>query len=89
MASRATTPPSGTGDRVPLYSLLAGNAISQVGNSITILAGPWFVLQATGSAAKTVIVAAALAIGAVSPRSWVDRSSTALASDERASPPTW
>lgn len=27
-------------DEIPLYSLLAGNAISQVGNSMTILAGP-------------------------------------------------
>jgi len=54
-------------NRTPLYSLLGGNAISQVGNSITILAGPWFVLQTTGSATKTGIVAAALAIGAVIP----------------------
>jgi MFS family permease len=53
--------------RIPLSFWLAGNAISQVGNTMTILAGPWFVLQTTGSAAKTGIVAAALAIGAVIP----------------------
>jgi predicted MFS family arabinose efflux permease len=46
-------------NRVPLYALLAGNAISQVGNSMTILAGPWFVLQTTAD-----LVSAAL-IGAV------------------------
>ena len=60
-------PRTAAADRRPLYALLAGNAVSQVGNSITILAGPWFVLQTTGSAAKTGIVAAALAIGAVIP----------------------
>ena len=73
--------------RRPLYALLAGNAISQVGNSMTILAGPWFVLQTTGSAAKTGIVAAALAMGAVIPRSWADRSSIGLGSDGRATRP--
>jgi MFS family permease len=65
---KTTTPeskPPEPNDRIPLYSLLGGNAISQVGNSITILAGPWFVLQTTGSAAKTGIVAAALTLGAV------------------------
>ena len=34
---------------------------------MTIVAGPWFVLQTTGSAAKTGLVSAALAIGAVVP----------------------
>lgn len=53
---KKTTPeskPLEANDRTLLYALLGGNAISQVGNSITILAGPWFVLQTTGSAAKT------------------------------------
>ena len=38
---------------LPLYSLFLANAISLVGNVITLIAIPWFVLQTTGSAAKT------------------------------------
>lgn len=38
---------------LPLYSLFLANAISLVGNVITMIAIPWFVLQTTGSAAKT------------------------------------
>jgi len=40
-------------NRTPLYALFAANAISMVGNVLTTLAIPWFVLQTTGSAAKT------------------------------------
>ena len=40
-------------NRLPLYALLAANGISTVGNMLTLLAIPWFVLQTTGSAAKT------------------------------------
>jgi MFS family permease len=43
------TPPS----KIPFASLLAANTISAVGNTLTMLAIPWFVLQTTGSAAKT------------------------------------
>lgn len=39
--------------RLPVYALLGANAISQTGNVITGLAVPWFVLQTTGSPAKT------------------------------------
>lgn len=39
--------------RAPLVGLLAANAISITGNRITQLAIPWFVLQTTGSVAKT------------------------------------
>lgn len=46
--------------RVPIYALVAGTAISSVGNQITALAVPWFVLQTTGSAARTGITAAAV-----------------------------
>jgi MFS family permease len=42
--------------RVPLGALLAANAISITGNRITQLAIPWFVLQTTGSVAKTGLV---------------------------------
>jgi MFS family permease len=38
---------------LPLYSLFAANAISLTGNVFTMIAIPWFVLQTTGSAAKT------------------------------------
>lgn len=40
-------------DRLPLYALFTANAISLVGNVLTALAIPWFVLQTTGSAEKT------------------------------------
>jgi MFS family permease len=39
--------------RAPIYALLTANAISQVGNMMTAVAIPWFVLQTTGSAAQT------------------------------------
>lgn len=41
----------------PLQMLYAANAISFVGNNLTNLAIPWFVLVTTGSAAKTGITA--------------------------------
>ncbi len=39
--------------RLPLAAFLTANAISITGNRITQLAIPWFVLQTTGSVAKT------------------------------------
>jgi MFS family permease len=54
-------------DRRPLYSLLTAAGISQTGNAMTIVAGPWFVLQTTGSAAKTGLVGAAFALGLLMP----------------------
>lgn len=44
--------------RVPVYSLLAINLISNLGNMLTSLAVPWFVLETTGSATKTGVTAA-------------------------------
>ena len=32
-------------DRRPIIALLGANAVSQVGNSMTIMAGAWFVLE--------------------------------------------
>jgi MFS family permease len=46
-----------TVDRTPIHALYAANAISFVGNNLTLLAIPWFVLVTTGSAAKTGITA--------------------------------
>src|SRR5215211_2198903 len=38
---------------LPIYSLFAANAISLVGNVLSAIAIPWFVLQTTGSATRT------------------------------------
>ncbi len=54
-------------DRTPIFALLGAEAVSQVGNMMTVVAGPWFVLQTTGSAAKTGLVTAALVLGSVLP----------------------
>jgi MFS family permease len=54
-------------DRTPIFALLSAEAVGQVGNMMTIVAGPWFVLQTTGSAAKTGLVSAALVLGSVLP----------------------
>lgn len=43
--------------RAPLYALMGANAISLTGNTLTLVAIPWFVLQTTGSASKTGITA--------------------------------
>jgi MFS family permease len=42
--------------RLPLAALLAANAISIAGNTLTALAIPWFVLQTTGSVRLTGLV---------------------------------
>jgi len=44
--------------RMPLYALIVANLISRLGNSLTYIAIPWFVLATTGSAARTGLVAA-------------------------------
>jgi MFS family permease len=38
---------------LPIYALFAANAISLVGNVLSAIAIPWFVLQTTGSATQT------------------------------------
>ncbi len=43
--------------RVPLVGMMSANAISLVGNSLSGIAIPWFVLATTGSASKTGITA--------------------------------
>jgi hypothetical protein len=42
-----------TKERTPLLTLYAANAISLIGSQMTLVALPWFVLQTTGSVAKT------------------------------------
>lgn len=39
--------------RGPLHGLMVANAISMIGNNLGTVAIPWFVLETTGSAAKT------------------------------------
>lgn len=43
--------------RIPLFAFFTANLISYVGDRLTLLAIPWFVLQTTGSVAKTGITA--------------------------------
>jgi hypothetical protein len=48
-------------DRPPIFALLS--AVPQVGNVMTVTAGPWFVLETTGSVAKAGLGSAALVLG--------------------------
>jgi len=45
--------------------MLSATALSVVGNALTFVAIPWFVLQTTGSAAKTGLTGGAIALAAV------------------------
>jgi len=51
--------------RLPIFTLLVTNFISGLGNSMTALAVPWFVLETTGSATRTGLTAAAATIPTV------------------------
>lgn len=51
--------------RFPFYSFLTANAISLIGNYLTMIAVPWFVLETTGSATKTGLVGFFTALPAV------------------------
>src|SRR6266511_4159534 len=48
--------------RTPLVALLTANGISQIGNTLSFLAVPWFVLETTGSPSKTGITVAVRAL---------------------------
>ncbi len=37
----------------PLYCLFTATAVGQAGNMMTVVAGPWFVLELTGSPANS------------------------------------
>jgi hypothetical protein len=52
-------------DRRSIFALLGANAISQVGNVMTVVAGAWFVLETTGSPARVGLISASLGVGAV------------------------
>ncbi|HEV8194981.1 MAG TPA: hypothetical protein VGP82_26315, partial [Ktedonobacterales bacterium] len=63
--------------RTPLIALYLANGISQIGDVLTFLAIPWFVLQSTGSIAQTGVTAffgtAAIAVSALFGSNLVDR----------------
>ncbi len=48
--------------RLPLFALFAANSVSMIGNVMSMVAVPWFVLQTTGSASKTGLAAFATAL---------------------------
>ena len=50
---------------MPLIALLGANAVSETGNVLAFVAIPWFVLQTTGSAARTGLTGAAFLLAAV------------------------
>jgi MFS family permease len=52
-------------NRVPIRALLAANAISTVGNVVTMVAIPWFVLETTGSPAMAGVTAFFSAVAAI------------------------
>jgi MFS family permease len=54
---------AGSAERAPVVALLAANAISQVGNTMTALALPWYVLETTGNAAAVGVAGAAVTFG--------------------------
>jgi MFS family permease len=51
--------------RIPILTLLGANAVSETGNVLAFVAIPWFVLQTTGSAAKTGLTGGAFLLAAV------------------------
>jgi len=63
MAPSTVAPSART--RLPLVALLSANAVSFVGNVLTSIAVPWFVLQTTGSAAQTGVTAFVTALPTV------------------------
>lgn len=51
--------------RLPLYAFFTANAISFIGNNLTMIAVPWFVLETTASASKTGLVGFFTALPAI------------------------
>jgi len=51
--------------RMPLIAYFSANLISMVGNNLTMIAVPWFVLETTGSAFQTGLVAFFTALPAI------------------------
>ncbi len=55
-----TASDSRAGARRQLYALMLAVTIGQIGRQLSVIAIPWFVLETTGSAARTGVVAAAV-----------------------------
>ena len=70
-------PPIQPAQRTPLFALYTSNTVSAVGDVLTFLAVPWFVLQTTGSVVQTGLTAffatASVAISALFGSAIVDR----------------
>jgi len=49
-------------NRLPLFALIGANTVSEIGSMLTLIALPWFVLQTTGSAARTGLTGFSVAI---------------------------
>ena len=79
LIDQSTTPPiqPAQGARTPLFALYLSNTVSAVGDVLTFLAVPWFVLQTTGSVVQTGLTAffatASVAISALFGSAIVDR----------------
>ncbi len=71
--------------RAPFAALIGADAISLNGNALAQLAIPWFVLETTGSAARTGIVAAAGLLPLILASFFGARSSTGWDTGGRAS----
>lgn len=75
LASPSATPQPAR--RMPLFALYTSNTVSAVGDVLTFLAIPWFVLQTTGSVVQTGVTAffstASVALSALLGASLVDR----------------
>jgi MFS family permease len=56
---------TGQRQRAPVLALLAANAVSETGNVLAFVAIPWFVLQTTGSAARTGVAGGTFLLAAV------------------------
>lgn len=59
----STAPPAAGRSRVGLAALLCAHTISSVGVAMTFVAMPWFVLETTGSIARTGTVVAVYTVG--------------------------
>ncbi|WP_189601078.1 MFS transporter [Streptomyces lateritius] len=57
--------PGGGSSRAPLATVLAANAVSVTGNSLTLIGVPWFALETTGSPGKAGFVAFCAALPVV------------------------
>lgn len=57
--------PTALAQRAPFGVLLGANAVSMIGDNVTFVAVPWFVLQTTGSVAQTGLTGGVIALAVV------------------------